>query len=830
MSRLSYQRTQPFLLLLSGIIIALLGGSSRICHAADEAKGLGDPGKPVKLTLHAGLEGVTTLVGRDAAVQLIATVEYDSGQQRDHSATVNYKVAGASVLVSSDGYATANGNGVSKVTATGPDGLRAEVEIAVERFENPPLVNFADRVTPVFTKLSCNSGGCHGKSGGQNGFALSLLGFEPEEDYAHLVKEGRGRRLFPAAPDRSLLLLKGAGKLPHGGGVRMEEGDADYRIIRLWIAQGMPAGSEDDPVLQSVSVFPQHRKMPRNGKQQLQVTAHYSDSSTRDVTRQAQYTANNTDMAVASQNGLVTMQGVPGDVAVMVRFQGHVAAFRAMAPLGAPINKLPPARNFIDNVVFKKLQVLGMPPSELSTDSVFLRRVTIDIAGRLPTYEEAVAFHNSKDANKRAAAIDRLLEDSGYSRYFAQKWGAILRNKVEPNVSRGGNYRFHDWIRTSLRTNMPYSQFVRNLVTASGDVYRNPAVNWHRHVKTVNEKVEDTAQVFLGVRIQCARCHHHPFEKWSQHDYWSLAAFYANVREKNSEFIYAQRGVPRTRHPRTNESIAPASLGGEPIETDADTDARHKLADWMTSADNPFVAKALVNRYWKHFFGRGIVDPEDDMRATNPPSNPELLDALAKHFVDSGFDLKQLIRTICNSSTYQLSARPNEYNQAGDTSFARFAPRRMNAEVLLDSIDDITGASTRFAGLPQGARAVQIPDHGGVNNFFLSAFGRPAGGSACECERTTELSMAQTLHLLNSTEMYSKLESTRSRELAADKEKSIEDRLNEISFRAYSRPATQREIDAYTAHLETFPENNLNQGFQDILWTVVNTKEFMFNH
>jgi len=806
-------------------------GQTEAFAAESLAKGLGDPGKPIKLDLYAGATpSAATLIGRDASAQLVATVEYNSGQKRDFTGKVTYTVAGSAVNVSSSGHVTASSNGVSKVTATGPDGLKAEVEINVQQFDNPPVVNFADRVTPVFTKLSCNSGGCHGKSGGQNGFALSLLGFEPQEDYNHLVKEGRGRRLFPAAPDRSLLLLKAAGKLPHGGGVRMEEGDADYNVIRLWISQGMPAGSDDDPQLQSVSVFPQQRKLPRNGGQQLQVTAHYSDGSSRDVTRQSQYTANNTDMAVASQNGLVSMQGTPGDVAIMVRFQGHVAAFRATAPLGAPVDKLPPAKNFIDKIVFAKLQVLGMPPSDICTDEVFLRRATIDIAGRLPTYEEAVAFHNNKDANKRSAAVDRLLEDSGYSRYFAQKWGAILRNKVEPNVSRGGNYRFHDWIRTSLRTNVPYSQFVRNLVTASGDVHRNPAVNWHRHVKTVNEKVEDTAQVFLGVRIGCARCHHHPFEKWSQHDYWSLAAFYANVREKNGQFIYAQRGNPRTRHPRTNESLAPASLGQEPIETDPDSDARHKLADWMTSAENPFLAKALVNRYWKHFFSRGIVDPEDDMRATNPPSNPELLAALAKNFVESGFDLKQLVRTICNSSTYQLSARPNEYNLAGDASFARFAPRRLNAEVLLDSIDDITGSTTRFSGLPQGARAVQIPDHGGVNNFFLNTFGRPAAGSACECERTTGISMAQTLHLLNSTEMYAKLESTRSRELAADKEKTIEQRLHEICFRAYSRPATQRELDAYTAHLKTFADNNQNQGFQDILWTVVNTKEFMFNH
>ncbi|MCA9269716.1 MAG: DUF1549 domain-containing protein, partial [Planctomycetales bacterium] len=539
---------------------------------------------------------------------------------------------------------------------------------------------------------------------------------------------------------------------------------------------------------------------------------------------------NNKELAEVSDAGLVKTTDKTGDVAVMVRFQGQVAAFGATVPLGAPVDKLPPQRNFIDQFVFAKLQQLGLPPSEVCDDGTFLRRASVDICGRLPDYDETLAFLADKDPAKRAKLVDRLLASDAYADYFALKWAAILRNKVEQNQPRDANFRFHDWVRTGLLNNKPYDQFVREVVTASGDASYNPAVNWHRHVKDVNEKVEDTAQVFLGLRIQCARCHHHPFEKWSQQDYWGMAAFYANVRQKNERYVYSQRGVAQTQHPRTGQAIRPTSLGGEPLELSADDDARQALAAWLTARDNPYLAKALANRYWKHFFGRGIVDPEDDMRATNPPSNPELLNALAKHFVDVNFDLKQMVRTICNSSAYQLSSFPNEYNAQDQQAFSRFQPRRLPAEVMLDGMDQLLGSRSDFNGLPGGTLAVEIPDHGGVNNSFLSAFGRPAGASACECERSGDISMTQSLQLLNSSDLYTKLDQSRARQLAADKERSHEDKITELHYRAFCRPPTATQMQIYLEHIAKHEEGQTQQAYEDILWALVNTKEFMFNH
>ncbi len=822
------------------LVALVVHAVSAVGFAADgqsQLKGLGDPGTPVGLSIAAADKAEAAdvasakIVGRGERLQLVVTAVYDSQQERDWTRSVQYRVEPQGVAqVESNGLVTPVADGQATVTAVGSDNLTAAVRISVEQFADPPQVNFSNSITPIFTKLGCNGGGCHGKSGGQNGFALSLLGFEPTEDYQYLVREARGRRLFPAAPDRSLMLLKATGTVPHGGGKRMDKDSDDYRLLRLWIEQGMPFGHDDDPVLTSVSVFPEERVMPLDGLQQLRVVAHYSDGGTRDVTRQSQYEANHKDIADADETGLVTMLKTAGDVAVMVRYQGQVAAFQATVPLGAPVDRLPPSQNFIDELVFQKLKTLGLPPSELCDDSTFLRRVTVDIVGRLPTYDETLAFLADNQPNKRDALIDRLLASADYADFFALKWSAILRNKAEQNESRAGNFRFHDWVRSQLLQNTPYDQFVRQVIAASGDVDHNPAVNWHRHVQDINEKVEDTAQVFLGLRIQCARCHHHPFEKWSQQDYWGMAAFYSTVREKPGQQVYVQRAAATTRHPRTGEVIKPTSLGGEPLELTVDDDPRLALADWMTQPDNPFFAKALANRYWKHFFGSGIVDPEDDMRGTNPPSNPRLLDALAKHFVDSGFDLKDLIRTICRSSTYQLSAIPNEYNAADQQSFSRFSPRRLSAEVLLDGMDELLGTTTGFNGLPGGMRAVQIPDHGGVNNMFLSTFGRPAGASACECERTGEMSMAQSLQLLNSNDVYNKLNSSRARNLVADQDRDDAAKITELYYRAFCRPPTGPELQAYTTHIARFEPNDKYQAYEDILWALINTKEFMFNH
>jgi len=800
------------------------------------AAGLGDPGSLQRIVIDTGRSAGEGFVisGQDGREQIVVTGVYSSGQERDLTRAVSLQAAPEGIVtIDKSGHIVPLKEGQVKITATAEGGQTAEATGTVQNIEVELPVNFPNQISPIFTKYGCNGGGCHGKSGGQNGFALSLLGFGPKQDYEYLVKEGRGRRLFPAAPEHSLLLQKATSSVPHGGGHRIDVDSDEYRVMRRWIAQGMPYGKPDDPIVTHIRVFPEQRTMDRGGEQQVTVVAYYSDGSTQDVTRTAQYDPNNPEMAEVSKWGLVKTQNFTGDVAVMARYQGQVGVFRAMIPLGAPVEQLPSERNFIDKFVFEKLKTVGLPPSGVCDDATFLRRTAIDVAGRLPTKEEAEAFLADTTPDKREKWVDKLLASTDYADYFATKWSAILRNKRRQQNSQHGNFAFHDWIRRSLHENKPYDQFVREILTASGEIGNNPPVTWYREVNTDNQQLEDTAQLFLGLRIQCARCHHHPFEKWSQDDYYGFAAFFSRVGRKPGEMsgedrIFHNRGVASARNDNTGNSLKPTGLGGEPMEIGPDDDPRENLVDWMADKENPFFAPALVNRYWKHFFGRGLVDPEDDMRATNPSTNPQLLDALAKHFIDSGFDMKDLVKTIVLSSTYQLSAEPNEYNADDKQNYSRYYPKRLHAEVLLDSIDALTQSDTRFNGLPSGTRATQLPDKS-FNTYFLTVFGAPEGSSACECERSSEANLAQSLHLLNSNEVQNKLSSGRSGKLAGDKERSHEEKLRELYLVAFSRPPVQEELDIALAHIKK-KEGKEKEAYEDILWALINTKEFLFNH
>lgn len=793
--------------------------------------GLGPPGNLTGLQVEN--PGPVVLQGPNARAQLVVSAKFSSGQLHDYTTKVSYQAAPAGVVqVDSTGFVTPLADGEAVITARSPTGQTATVACRVEKLGEPTPVNFPNEIVPIFTKLGCNAGGCHGKSGGQNGFKLSLLGFYPPEDYEWLVKENRGRRIFPAAPEFSLLLTKPMNKLPHGGGRRLDEGSYEWEILTRWIEQGMPYGDEDDPVIQRIEVFPAQRAMNRDTQQQLSVLAYYSDGSERDVTRLATYESNDTEMAEANAHGMVTVFDRPGDVAVMVRFQGQVAVFRASVPLGLPVTSLPPQRNFIDQHVFGKLAKLGIPPSPLCDDSTFIRRVAIDITGQLPSADEARAFIESTDPQKRDKLIDRLLDSPGYGDYFANKWAMVLRNQRVPQDVRV-SFRFHDWVRRSLQQNMPYNEFVRHIIAAEGDVSVNPAAAWYTHVSSPDAQVEDTAQLFLGLRIQCARCHHHPFEKWDQDDYYGFQAFFAQVGLQTSRqgvpngAVFHRGGVATAQNPRSQESLRPRGLGGDPMDLPAYEDPRHALVDWMTRPDNPYFAKALVNRYWKHFFGRGIVDPEDDMRVTNPPSNPALLDALAAHFVQSGYDLKALIRTLCRSSAYQLSSEPTPYNASDKQNFSSFYMRRLNAEPLYDAINQVAGAKVSFAGMPQGTRAIQLPDNG-FNDYFLQVFGKPQAQSACECERSAEANLAQTLHLLNSTDIQGRLAAGggRAERFAAETERSEEDKITELYYAALARPPRQEELTLILDHIERQP--NKKQAYEDVLWALFNTKEFLF--
>ncbi len=469
-----------------------------------------------------------------------------------------------------------------------------------------------------------------------------------------------------------------------------------------------------------------------------------------------------------------------------------------------------------------------------------MRRVYVDICGTLPTAEEAQKFLADTDPNKRDKLIDQLLDSPEYADYFANKWNLVLRNKKRQADDTEGTYTFYQWIWASLYDNKPYDQFVREILTASGSQSSSPPVIWYREVDQVNEQVEDTAQLFLGLRIQCARCHHHPFEKWSQNDYYGFSAFFSRVGRKNlsgttnarlrEKRIFHNEGLATARNPRSGTNLKPTGLGSAPYEITADQDPRAYLADWMADPKNPFFAKAMVNRYWKHFFSRGIVEPEDDMRETNPPSNPELLDNLAKSFIDSGFDVKELVRTICRSKTYQLSSLPNDYNLKDKQNFSRYYPKRLTAEVLYDAFHQVTKTSQSYTGQPSGTRAVQLPDPT-VGPYFLKVFGQPQGDTACECERSQEANLAQSLHLLNSQEVQSKIASGsgRAAELSKDAKRDHEDRIRELYRWVYSREPVAEEMAIATAHIAKH-DKDPKTAYEDILWALVNTKEFLFNH
>ena len=723
--------------------------------------------------------------------------------------------------------------------------LAAFASSSVFAAEAPRPLNFANDIVPILTKGGCNSGGCHGKSGGQNGFKLSLLGFEPQEDFEHIVKEARGRRVFPGSPEQSLLLTKGTAQLPHGGGKKLDPNSGDYADLVRWIREGMPYGKDTDPKMASISVEPATLTMPLKGAQQLQVTAHYTDGSTRDVTKRALYEANEKAMAETNETGRVQLFDLPGDVAVMVRYQGKVSTFRATVPLGAPVDKLPASRGFVDDLVFAKLKTIGMPPSDIADDGTFIRRVTLDITGRLPTAPEMKDFMASKDTNKREALIDRLLDSPEYADYFANKWSALLRNqRTQPTYARG-SYLFHSWIRDSIAENKPFDQFVREVVAAAGDLDQNPPVAWYRQVKDMKQQMEDVAQLFLGTRMQCAQCHHHPFEKWSQQDYYGFAAFFSNVSRKPSSFvgeemIYHKRGIAQTTNIRSKAAVMPTSLGGETLKLKPEQDPRFALADWMSAKDNPFFSHTLVNRYWKHFFNRGLVEPEDDMRETNPPVNPELLSALAANFVKSGYDMKQLIRTIVTSATYQLSAVPNAHNAKDRQNFSRYYPKRLNAEVLYDAVNTLLDVETTFAGQAPGTRAVALPDNSyNQTTYFLSVFGRPDSSSACECERSQEASLAQSLHLLNASEIQTQLSRGNGRADRLTKDtRPDDDKITDLYHIALSREPNADEVKFARAHLNKKTAGKSSdeaykgkkEAYEDILWALLNTKEFLFNH
>jgi hypothetical protein len=790
------------------------------------------PHEPMRLTV---TPSRFTLAGLQEGRQLLVTLEGKDRRPHDRTREMRYATTPPGIVhVTAEGYVRPVREGQATVHIEGAD-QPLVVSVTVRNLDDTRPIHFANDIEPLLTRHGCNAGGCHGKASGQNGFKLSLFGFDADFDYGAIVKEARGRRVFPAAPDHSALLAKPGGKLPHGGGKRFSPESETYHLLKRWIAQGMPVGSADAPTFRKLEVIPRQRVLNRQDRQQLALLAHYSDGSVRDVTRQAQYQSNEPAVAAVDEDGLVRTLGLAGEATIMGRYMGQVAVFQATIPLGKVIAQFPDfaAANYIDRLALAKWKKLGLVPSDLCTDGEFIRRVVLDLCGKLPSADNVRAFLADQRPDKRARLIDRCLTDKDYAAYFALRWGSLLRNAAKQDGSAPAAYAFHEWIRDMIARNRPYDEFVRGILTAAGEWQDAAAINWYWQMRDdpLHQPVADTAQLFLGLRLQCARCHHHPYERWSQDDYYGLVGFFGRLGSKDIDteptYFVERKSVIEELHPRTGQAIEPKLPDGPVLSVPPGEDPRQKLVVWMVRPDNPFFAKALCNRMWSYLLGRGLVDPVDDMRETNPPSNPELLDALAKDFIAHRFDVKHLLRTICNSRTYQLSCIPNEYNRHDRQNHARYFGKRLLAEVFHDAVDQVCGTRTQFNNMPGAVRAIDLP-HEGFDSYFLDVFDRPDRSSACECARSSEASLSQVLHLAYSPEIEDKIAADDGR-LAKLLEKKVplEKLVEELYLTALARYPTAQETK-YLEHLRTLEDPR--RGLEDLLWTLLNSREFLFNH
>lgn len=775
-----------------------------------------------------------TLLGAESQQQLLIT--HDSGEQlRDVTDGAVYSSLDPKIAtVSEDGIVRPVGNG--KVTIEAQfGGLTSQVEVTVAAAGELLPLHFARDIIPLLSKAGCNAGSCHGKQGGQNGFALSVFGFDPQADYEALVSEGHGRRLFPSAPEHSLLLTKAINRVPHGGGRRIEATSQEYRRLLRWVESGMPRGADDTPQVVRIEVSPQQRVMTERATQRMLVTAFLNDGNSRDVTHEALYSSNDDTLARVDMQGRIATGMLAGEAAIVARYREHVASCRVTVPMNkdASVTKALAAwdrTHFVDRLVAEKWQQLHILPSEAAAEATLHRRLYLDLIGRLPTPEESAAYLANTDPQKHVALVDSLLARPDYADYWAVKWADLLRINRD-DLGAKAAYQYHQWLRDSLRENKPYDVFVRELLTAQGSSNRNQAVNFYKAFPKPDDLSIAVSQVFLGVRLECARCHHHPYENWGQEDFYGLAAFFPRVQTKKGagveQFLYiTDKGD--VKHPRTQQVVQPQVLLGDPL-AEPPADPRQHLAEWMTRPDNPFLPRAVVNRIWAQLMGRGLVEPLDDMRDTNPATNEPLLAALVTDFVEHDFDLKHLLKTIATSRVYGLSSQPNATNARDTQNYSRAYRKRLAAEVLLDAICDVTAVPETLAGLPPGTRAVQSWDHR-LPSRFLDTFGRPQRKTVCECERVSESTLSQVLHLMNGELVTDKITDPTGRAAhLAGSEMPPAEIITELYLAAYGRPPREEELTAAQAAFAR-PDATRRTATEDILWALLNSAEFVLNH
>ena len=700
--------------------------------------------------------------------------------------------------------------------------------------DETPRLDFLRDVVPALTKAGCNAGTCHGSFQGRGGMQLSLLGFNPAQDIDSIVKQGRGRRISVTAPEHSLLLRKPSAQLPHGGGQVLPPSDPAYRVLRDWIAQGAEVPVGTLPHVTGLDVSRKDLVMRPGESVALRVQATWSDGIEREVTPWALYDAGPADVATVTRDGEIHAVK-SGRLAVAVRYMGQVAAVTVTVPFATKTELANfERRNYLDELVAAEWQKLGLSPAGPCDDASYIRRVFLDLAGTLPTPDELRQWSGSADPHWRAKLVEELLERPEYVDYWTLQWSDLFRAHRR-FLGEKGLGSFRNWMRETIRANRPVDQWTREMLTARGNLYTNGPVAYYFIDSTPQDLAETTAQVFLGVRLKCARCHHHPFEVWSQEEYYGLAAFFTGVKKKDTREQGQFGGSQSIRveasgglaHPLTGAMVGPRMLGETPLELSSDVDARPELAHWITDPANPYFAKNIVNRYWGILFGRGLVHPVDDLRATNPAVYPAVLDALAADFVAHQYDLKHLLRTICQSNVYQRAAELLPARDEGGVFLTHRVPRRLPAETLLDAIGQATGSAERFTSMPEGTRAISLADSD-VRSTFLDIFGRPKRTTTCACERASELDLRQALHLVNSEQLSQRIGASTGRvaQLLAAR-KSDAEICDELYLATLSRLPEEGERAAINAHLAA--SSARQETFEDLLWTLINCAEFAFS-
>jgi hypothetical protein len=773
------------------------------------------------------------LTTRRAFQSVVVQGLYADGLTRDLTQSAEWKIADEKLVRREGAVLLPVADGQTQVTLTA-GGKSQQIPITVSQATTERPVSFKLDVMPIFMKAGCNTGSCHGAARGKDGFRLSLFGFDPDGDHFRITREQPGRRIDLSMPESSLMVLKATGAVPHTGGKRYPPESALNKTMVEWIAAGVPQDPADQVRCVGIELYPRQAVMDGAGStQQVVVVARYSNGTARDVTSLAAFFSSNDTSAGINESGLVTA-GDRGEAFVMARFDVFTVGSQFLAlPKGLKYEAAPEEPvNYIDQLVAEKLKKIRLNPSPLCTDEEFLRRVSIDLVGLLPSYEEYQAFMEDQDLHKREKKIDELLGRKEFAELWVSKWAEwlMMRSGGTNQIAEKSIFLYYQWLVDQIANNVPMDQMVREIISSTGGTFSEPQTNFYEIERDQLKVAENVAQIFMGMRIQCAQCHNHPFDRWTQDDYYNFAAFFSQIGRKRGEDVREQivfnRGGGEVKHPVTGKNAVPKFLGGAQPDV-AGKDRRDVLAKWLASPENPFFASNFANRIWHHFFGIGIVEPFDDVRVSNPPSNPELLETLARKFTEYNYDFKKLVRDICVSKTYQRSTQRNESNLTDERNFAHQTVRRIKAESMLDIISEVTNTKDDFAKLPPGARAVQIAD-GNTTTYFLQTFGRATRETACSCEVRMEPTLSQALHLMNGDVVNSKMvQGGVLKKLKAEKltPQQIVDRLY---VSCLTRHPTQAEKDSLAP---LFREGaNVDQGLEDVYWALLNSREFLFNH